>query len=279
MLSTGAQRTISEAAYVFLILVTVILTGLSCAGIISQAVRTSPTRSWARNFNALMVGGSYVVLLAVSLLFCVKRRVAVRLKLRGISKTYRTINRDDLPKKVHKYVVQEYIRACLVSYESLPRNVFHEGWGRPGTAYSGISFRRTLLDTIRRIGLVSMSTNPELLHESYLGLTHHSFTFSDELARVVIPHTPRLKPHARMLHHFRFLLPLLPKDEDGMTPLHYYDSAIQLARNSGTPLTEEEFETGMEAAYQIDQSLNECRLEMLESDSQTQFGINDSPHK
>jgi hypothetical protein len=72
---------------------------------------------------------------------------------------------------------------------------------------------------------------------------------------VVIPHTPRLKPHARMLHHFRFLLPLLPKDEDGMTPLHYYDSAIQLARNSATPLTEEEFEAGMEAAYQIDQRL------------------------
>lgn len=38
----------------------------------------------------------------------------------------------NLPQKVHKYVVQEYIRACLVSYESLPRNVFHEGWGRPG---------------------------------------------------------------------------------------------------------------------------------------------------
>lgn len=40
-----------------------------------------------------------------------------------------------------------------------------------------------------------------------------------------------------------------------MTPLHYYDSAIQLARNSGMPLTEEEFEAGMEAAYQIDQRL------------------------
>jgi hypothetical protein len=89
-----------------------------------------------------------------------------------------------------------------------------------------------------------------------------------------------------MLHHFRFLNPLLPKDEDGITHLHYYDSAIQLARNSARELTEEEFEIGMNAANQIEkrsvsrysfvhafiysflaQSLNECRLEMLEPDS------------
>jgi len=55
-----------------------------------------------------------------------------------------------------------------------------------------------------------------------------------------------------MLHHFRFLNPLLPKDEDGMSPLHYYDSAIQLARHSARELTEEEFEIGMNAAYQIE---------------------------
>jgi len=86
-----------------------------------------------------------------------------------------------------------------------------------------------------------------------------------------------------MLHHFRFLNPLLPIDEDGMSPLHYYDSAIQLARNSARALSEEEFETGMNAALQIEKwcvclrsqgalliilsSLNECRLEMLETDS------------
>lgn len=93
-----------------------------------------------------------------------------------------------------------------------------------------------------------------------------------------------------MLHHFRFLNPLLPKDEDGISPLHYYDSAVQLARNSARALTEEEFEIGITAASQIEKwcviflladmglscsrttpSLNECRLEMLESDSMTQL--------
>ncbi|PPQ89592.1 hypothetical protein CVT25_012337 [Psilocybe cyanescens] len=256
--SSRVLRTASEATYAFLVLVAVVATGLSCAAIIAQAVRTSPTRSWTKNFNALVIGASYVVVFAASLSFCVKRRVAVRLKLQRISKTYRSVGRHDLPdvrgtqsrsypfsvESVHKHVLQEYIRACLVSFESLPKNVYHEGWGRPGTRYSGISFRRTLLDTIPHI---------------------------DTLAHVVIPLHPRLKPHARMLHHFRFLNPLLPKDEDGMTPLHYYDSAIQLARHSSRELTEDEFETGMNAAYQIEKCLNECRLEMLESDSATQL--------
>jgi hypothetical protein len=90
----------------------------------------------------------------VSILYCAKRRIAVRLKLQRISKADRTIGRADLPhvcirifsiyaftqlidvalqtKAVHKYIAQEYVRACLVSYESLPKDVYHEGWGRPG---------------------------------------------------------------------------------------------------------------------------------------------------
>jgi len=240
--------TASELAYISLILLTVVATGLSCTAILSQAVRTSPTQSWTDNINALMIGASYLIVLVTSLIFCVKRRIAVRLKLQRISKTYRTIGRDDLPDSVHRHVLQEYIRSCLISFESQPKNVHRDGWGRPGSKYSGISFRRTLLDTIPRI---------------------------DELAHLVIPLHPKLKPHARMLHHFRFLTPLLPRDEDGMSPLHYYDSAIQLARHSARDLTEEEFEIGMNAAYQIEKSLNDCRLEMLESESSTR--LNDEP--
>jgi hypothetical protein len=54
-----------------------------------------------------------------------------------------------------------------------------------------------------------------------------------------------------MLHHFRFILPLLPVDEYGLTPLHYYDSAIQLARYSNAELSENEFEMGMKPASEI----------------------------
>ncbi|KAF7791924.1 hypothetical protein EIP86_002950 [Pleurotus ostreatoroseus] len=67
-----------------------------------------------------------------------------------------------------------------------------------------------------------------------------------------------------MLHHFRFLLPLLPRDEDGLSPLHYYDSVIQLARHASREPTEAEFRLGIEAASQIKKVLEECRLEALE---------------
>lgn len=84
-----------------------------------------------------------------------------------------------------------------------------------------------------------------------------------------------------MLHHFRFILPLLARDEDNLTALHYYDSAIQLARHCSRECTEEEFVLGMAAAEEIKKAyvnipipvvnltddslrLNDCRLEMLE---------------
>lgn len=54
-----------------------------------------------------------------------------------------------------------------------------------------------------------------------------------------------------MLHHFRFIAPLLPQDEDKISPLHYYDAAIQIARISEREPTEEEFCTGMQAAEEI----------------------------
>lgn len=54
-----------------------------------------------------------------------------------------------------------------------------------------------------------------------------------------------------MLHHFRFIVPLLQHDEDKISPLHYYDAAIQIARISEREPTEEEFYIGMQAAEDI----------------------------
>ncbi|KAJ6604355.1 hypothetical protein DFH09DRAFT_1242369 [Mycena vulgaris] len=231
-------RILSNISYVFLVVVTIIATGLSCVALLAQAVRHSADRSWKRNFNALVIGASYAVVLAISLIFCVKRRLAVRMRLQRMSKAYTTLRRGDVPNPVHEYIAQEYMRTCLVAHESLPTDVVHPGWGRPGTKYAGVRFRRALLDTV-----------PEI----------------DLLAHTVIPAHPPLKAHARMLHHFRFILPLLNAEDAEFTPLHYYDSAIQLARNSAEEPTEHEFALGMEAAEQIKKSLDDCRLEALES--------------
>jgi hypothetical protein len=144
-------------------------------------------------------------------------------------------------KTVHQYILQEYARACLVSYEALPTVAFHEGWGRPGTKYSGMRFRRVLLDTIQEIGT-------GIFHYNTIYAVDHS---PDALAHLIIPSHPVLRPHSRMMHHFRFILPLLPQDEDGISLLHYYDSAIQLARNSTREPTEMEFQIGIESAVGI----------------------------
>ncbi|KAJ7462675.1 hypothetical protein B0H11DRAFT_2159960 [Mycena galericulata] len=236
--SSRILRIFSSISYGFLVIATIIATGLSCVALLAQAVRHSPTRSWTRNFNALVIGSSYAIVLAMSLIFCVNRRLAVRMRLQRISKAHTLLRRGDVPNAVHEYIAQEYMRTCLVSHESLPQDVFHAGWGRPGTKYEGVRFRRALLDTI-----------PEI----------------DTLAHMVIPAHPALKPHARMLHHFRFILPLLNGEDEEFTPLHYYDSAIQLARNSAEEPTEHEFALGMQAAEEIKKSLNDCRLEALES--------------
>lgn len=71
------------------------------------------------------------------------------------------------------FIEEEFLRTCLVAYESLPKDVRREGWGTPGTNYSylkclmipthtgpgthneGIRFRRALLDTVPKIGSYS----------------------------------------------------------------------------------------------------------------------------
>lgn len=125
-----------------------------------------------------------------------------------------------------------------------------------GTLYEGTQYRRSLLDTILVIGeqrvskLVPAGILSHLFSPFRCGLPWAG-PYLDKLAHQVIPRHPELRPHARMLHHFRFILPLLPKDEDGLTPLHYYDSGIQLARNSGEEPTEVEYIRCMAAAREI----------------------------
>ncbi|KAF8640765.1 hypothetical protein AX17_000415 [Amanita inopinata Kibby_2008] len=185
--SARVLRTVSDISYAFLVLIITTATALSCAALLSQAVRTAPNRSWSHNFNAFVIGASYAAVLIASLMLCVKRRVAVRLRLQRISKAHKAVGRGDVPQII--------------------------------------------------------------------------FSTADDLAHKVIPSHPSLKPHARMLHHFRFIIPLLPRDKDGLTPLHYYDSVIQIARNASDQLTEREFETGMEAAEKILQNLSLCLAE------------------
>ena len=56
----GAQ-TVSGLSYVVLVLATTFVVCLSCALLLSQAVRTAPNRGWTQNFNAIVIGAAYVL--------------------------------------------------------------------------------------------------------------------------------------------------------------------------------------------------------------------------
>lgn len=58
-------RTLSETSYFVLLLGTITVTGLSCAALLSQAIRTAPSQSWKANINALVIGASYVIVVRI----------------------------------------------------------------------------------------------------------------------------------------------------------------------------------------------------------------------
>jgi len=236
-MSHHIRRLITGVLNAFAWLVFGFAVGMSLVGFLSQAVRTSKRQSFKKNIDVLIIGVAYNVVILTSLAFCLKRRISVLRKLQRLSRGRVALRKGGVPKHVHDFATQEYLRTCLIAFESLPKDAHREGWGRPGTRWDGVCFRRFLLDTV-----------PDL----------------DAQARLLIPSLPPLRPNDRMSHHFRFIAPLIPMDDEGRSPLHYYDSAIQLARQADREPTDGEFEVGIAAADKIKRILFETREEMLE---------------
>lgn len=67
-------RTVSQTVYAFLVLITIVATGLSCATLLSQAVRTAPRQSWKKNVNALVIAGSYLIVVNSTFIFFAAER-------------------------------------------------------------------------------------------------------------------------------------------------------------------------------------------------------------
>ena len=63
----GAPWLVPEAAVDLVVLVLTFFIGLSCASLLSQAVRTSPSRNWTRNFNAVVIGAAYAIVVRMML--------------------------------------------------------------------------------------------------------------------------------------------------------------------------------------------------------------------
>ena len=56
------RTTVSQLCYVLIVLITAFFVTISCALLLSQAARTAPNRSFIQNFNAVVIGAAYVIL-------------------------------------------------------------------------------------------------------------------------------------------------------------------------------------------------------------------------
>ncbi|TDL28684.1 hypothetical protein BD410DRAFT_781208 [Rickenella mellea] len=229
---------IARFGYLALVLLTFVVVGLSCIGLLSQAIRTSPDRDWNANVNAVVVGGAYVLILAFSLGFCLKRRISVRRRLAKIPKSRIAVRKGDVPQPVQEYIEREFLRSCAVAYKSQPKATFREGWGAPGTKYEGIRFRTAVLDTI-----------PEV----------------DAVARLIIPSMPAYRTNVPITRHLRHIKSLISADDDGDAYFRNYTNVVQVARYASREPTEEEFGACIDAAAAIKQILLHYRMAQMDA--------------
>ena len=64
---------LSRLLYFAIVLLITFLLLISCVFLLSQAVRNSPTRAWTDNVNALVIGGSYVLVVCLSTISALER--------------------------------------------------------------------------------------------------------------------------------------------------------------------------------------------------------------
>ncbi|QRV90539.1 hypothetical protein RhiJN_18557 [Ceratobasidium sp. AG-Ba] len=141
----------------------VLLTGLAVvASGFSIVVQARLTKGPAANWNVLIVVGSYVALALISCIIWLSRRRHSAKRLRAIPKAFMPTKDGDVPKQVVRLVANEYDRASYIAYVSLPKGAQHPGWGRPGTEYEGISFRREIPATFQTIAATAQKLLPSL---------------------------------------------------------------------------------------------------------------------
>ncbi|EJD06130.1 uncharacterized protein FOMMEDRAFT_166397 [Fomitiporia mediterranea MF3/22] len=235
--------TFARLTYFIIVIIIALLLLISCIFLLSQAVRTAPNRNWAHNFNALIIGAAYVLVLVASLLLCLKRRLSVRLQLTRIPKRRIAVGKGDVPKLVHVFIEEELLRSSAIFHASLPKVSHREGWGSPGTLYEvrvtacsyvnsstgtrweDIRFRTTVLDLVPRV---------------------------DTAARTVIPSMPPLSPHVSLVHHLRHINPLLSAETRGQIYFHTFTNAVEKARYAEAEMTQPEFESAFEAGCALE---------------------------
>lgn len=114
---------------------------------IQQASYTGNTR----RFNIVIIAALLGAVLFTSCFLILARIIAVRTSFNTIPKPYIPTKHIDVPRKVAEHITREYTRTGVIAYISQPTAGKQEGWGRPGTQFASIHFRKSIRETFHAI--------------------------------------------------------------------------------------------------------------------------------
>lgn len=114
---------------------------------IQQASYTGNTR----RLNIVIIAALLGAVLFTSCFLILARIIAVRTSFNTIPKPYIPTKHIDVPRKVAEHITREYTRTGVIAYISQPTAGKQEGWGRPGTQFASIHFRKSIRETFHAI--------------------------------------------------------------------------------------------------------------------------------
>ncbi|KAJ9099919.1 hypothetical protein QFC21_003924 [Naganishia friedmannii] len=114
---------------------------------IQQASFTGNTR----RLNIVIISALLGAVLFTSCFLILARIIAVRTSFNTIPKPYIPTKHIDVPRKVAEHITTEYTRTAVIAYISQPTAEKQEGWGRPGTQFASIHFRKSIRETFHAI--------------------------------------------------------------------------------------------------------------------------------
>ncbi|CAG7847051.1 SubName: Full=Uncharacterized protein {ECO:0000313/EMBL:CCA68214.1} [Serendipita indica DSM 11827] len=243
---------ISTAGFVFLFITCLAFILLTALPIFGQLVFIDDVN--LRIWDFVLFGLPYLVT-ALAVFVCgLQRQYMLTYRLERVPRGSIVLQTDDAPRDVVDLVRTEYLRCSAIAYEALPTTGSQPGWGRPGTIYDGMNFKRAFLDAVEKI---------------------------DATAREILPSLPRMPYPFQLCVHLRPLLGILPEAEKEAKEIDKFVRLVVYSENgqdevvgerlrhseakSATEMTEEEYERAMVAVNGLQAILGKEK-QYLESD-------------
>ncbi|KAJ9093465.1 hypothetical protein QFC19_008324 [Naganishia cerealis] len=154
---------------------------------IQQASFTGNTR----RFNIVIISALLGAVLFTSCFLILARIIAVRTSFNTIPKPYIPTKHIDVPRNVAEHITTEYTRTAVIAYISQPTAEKQEGWGRPGTQFASIHFRRSIRETFHVIRKGNTPMFP------LVDLLTHGFQYDIVKTLDDVPQTPGSSPERR----------------------------------------------------------------------------------